>query len=106
MAIIIFYVLPSPSFSKLSKYSLQADELAESAKSKVKDVVRVDYNKAEKGEAAATDAAKEASDDSNDGGKSAMLVQFAKELAFFSAVCLAVYLIGYLQVSPNSVSYM
>ena len=67
----------------------------------MKDVVRVDYNKAEKGEATTTIAAKEASEESKDGGNSTMLVQFAKELAFFSAVCLAVYLIGYLQVSSS-----
>ena len=71
----------------------------------MKDVVRVDHNKAEKGEATTAKDTKDTPDDSKDGGKSAMLVQFAKELAFFSAVCLAVYLIGYLQVSPNSISY-
>ena len=71
----------------------------------MKDVVRVDYNKAEKGEATTAKDTKDTSEESKDGGKSAMLVQFAKELAFFSAVCLAVYLIGYLQVSPNNISY-
>ena len=71
----------------------------------MKDVVRVDYNKAEKGEATTAKDTNDTSEDSKDGGKSAMLVQFAKELAFFSAVCLAVYLIGYLQVSPNNISY-
>ena len=64
--------------------------------------MRVDYNKAEKGEATTETDTKDTPDESKDGGKSAMLVQFAKELAFFSAVCLAVYLVGYLQVSSSN----
>ena len=75
---------------------LQADELAESAKSKVQDAVRVNYNKTEKGETTDIKTTKES--DSKGGESSTMMALFAKELAFFSAVCLVVYLVGYLQV--------